>query len=164
MKKSALIVSLVLSLATTGLIAQPPGFGHRGPGGMNGPGGPGGDHQLFRIAHALDLSEAQQEDWKDALAQHRESLQPLFDEMKMIQEQLDVLLGLDDPDPAEVGLLVIDQRGLRNDIGDSRGLLEAQLTDLLTPEQLAKWDEIKEEGRGRGHDGHGPRGRHGRPA
>ena len=161
MKKAALIFCLVLFLTGTSLVAQPPGGAHRGPGG------PGGDHPLFRIAHALDLSEEQREEWRAVVAAQRESLRPLFEEMEIIQMKLDELLEIDDPDPADVGLLVIDLRQLRGDVADSRELLEAQLADLLTAEQLAKWDELGEEGQPRGlggPGGHGPRRHHGRPA
>lgn len=176
MKKPLFALTLVV-LCGALLSAQPPDGAHRTDGsgrpdagdrpGQGRHPGQRGSHEsggFFRLAHALDLSEEQRAAWQEALQSQRESLQPIFDEMEILERQLHDLLALDEPDPTDVGLLTIDLHDLRYSLGESRELLEESLKDLLTPEQLAQWDEIKEEDSQRGQRRRGHHGGRPRPA
>lgn len=143
-----ILLVLALLLSTLPLLAQPPG-GRGGPpaGSHGGRSSMAGGPHLERLSQELDLTEDQQADWQKALSAHRESLRPIFDQLQQLHGQIDTLLQSDDPDPAEVGLLVIEQHDLRSAMGEAQELLEAELAGLLTPDQLSRWEEMKQEGR-----------------
>lgn len=160
------VAALVLAtLVALPLLAQPPGGG--GPPGSGGPGGPQGTHgpggfPLRALAAFLDLTDAQIEDAKALLEDLAAELRPLGEEARALREELATLLGSADPDPAEVGALVIELHGIGDRMKAARDEFDAAFSALLTPEQLERWETLKEarrlfRGPGRGgHHGRGP--------
>lgn len=157
----------VLALATLvalPLLAQP------GPGGgPGGPGGPAGDPQGVRgpgafplraLAEFLDLTEAQVEEARLLLQDLAADLRPLAEEARDLHQELVALLASESPDPAAVGALVLEIHGVRDEMKAARDELDAAFAALLTPEQLERWEILKE---ARRHfRGDGRHGRHGR--
>lgn len=157
----------VLALATLvalPLLAQP------GPGGgPGGPGGPPGDPQGVRgpgafplraLVEFLDLTEAQVEEARLLLEDLAADLRPLAEEARDLRQELVALLDSENPDPAAVGALVLEIHGIRDEMKAARDDFDAAFAALLTPEQLERWEILKE---ARRHfRGDGRHGRHGR--
>jgi len=73
------------------------------------------------VVRFLQLSDEQIAAWNEIYLTHRDAEQPLKEEMRAVQDEIDVLFEAGDPDPAELGELVIERR----DLGDQ--LLEVHL-------------------------------------
>ncbi|HSL81761.1 MAG TPA: Spy/CpxP family protein refolding chaperone [Thermoanaerobaculia bacterium] len=159
------------ALAALPLLAQPPG---RGPGPGTGPGvgaadggsplrGPGG-FPLRGLAASLDLTEQQIEAARALLEDLAAEVRPQAEEARGVREELHALLDTENPDPAEVGALVVELHGIRDEMRTARDGFAAAFSALLTPDQLERWEVLKDaRGHFRGrHQGWGRRGHHGR--
>jgi Spy/CpxP family protein refolding chaperone len=157
------VAALVLAtLVALPLLAQPPGGGPGpGVGGPEGAHGPGG-FPLRGLAAFLDLTEQQIEDARALLEDLAAELRPLAEEARAVREELAALLDAADPDPAEVGALVVELHGIGDEMKAARDDFDAAFSALLTPDQLERWEVLKEarglfRGQGRrGHHGRGP--------
>ncbi len=147
----------MLLLVVTAAWAQPGTRGPR-PEGERGQRDRGGD-RMARIVEFLDLTAEQQGLWKAAHEEHRASIEPLFEQMKVNQEALQSALDTDQPDALEVGEMVIAGKGLREQIEMSKEALDSALQSILDAEQLTKWEAFQE---ARGGRDRGPRGHEGR--
>jgi Spy/CpxP family protein refolding chaperone len=151
--------TLVLVMASAAS-AQGPGAraGQQGP--QRGLGGPGQDQQ--RLIEFLELDETQAEQWRAAHERSREQMQPLFEEMGRLRQELREALESDAADPTFVGELVLEQHDLRGQLKAQREALEAELAQILTQEQRDRWEAFKEARRERrphrGPGGPGPGG------
>lgn len=157
---AALVLATLVALP---LLAQPPGgggaHGPGGPGGPDGVHGPGG-FPLRALAAFLDLTDAQIEDSQALLGDLAAELRPLAEEARALREELAALLDSADPDPAEVGALVLDVHAIGDRMKAARDDFDAAFAALLDTEQLERWEILKEARRVFGARGH--RGRHGR--
>lgn len=128
-------VALGLFLAGSAALA---GQGFRG--GREGAPGRG----LWATLAALDLTDAQKAGVKELLAVERPKLDALRQEGRAAREALRTAAKSETPDPATVGtaFLRVDahRKALRAERESSRQKLEA----LLTPEQRAKLEGIRE--------------------
>lgn len=164
--------------AISAMLLAPSAFAQ---GGGHGPRGHhrGGPHgQLFgpRIAEALELDEAQQQQLQALRAEMREDLAPAHEDLRELRTRLRELWSADAPDRAAI-LAVGEQ------IDALHGVIQGRQTELrlaalqiLTPEQRATLAERRSErgermgrrGQGDGGEpgarmgrGHGRRGGHG---
>jgi Spy/CpxP family protein refolding chaperone len=103
-----------------------------------------------RVESFLGLSEEQAADW-DAIYQiHRDAEQPLKDEITAVQAEIDALFEAGDPDPAEVGALVIERRQLGEDLIEVHVVYHEGFVALLDEAQLrrlkfiARADEVQQ--------------------
>lgn len=144
------------------------GFGAQSPGGegirgqrmrRRGSRGPG------RLIEFLELTEAQQEEWKAAHEAHRESAEPIMDQVRDNRTELHEAIESDNPNPTEIGELTLAGRDLRRELEASQEELRQALESVLTPEQLEKWEAFEAAGGGRrrhfggrGRSFRGPRG------
>ena len=67
----------------------------------------------------------------------------LREEQQKYREQLRTLLDMADPNPTDVGNLVISARNTGEDIRSIGQSYREQFELLLTPEQLTAWEEFK---------------------
>jgi hypothetical protein len=58
----------------------------------------------------LELSAEQVEDWDLIYWVHREAERPLQEEIRAIQEEIDALFEMGNPDPTDIGSLFIERR------------------------------------------------------
>lgn len=162
---------LTAALAALPLLAQPPGRGP-GPGagpGMGAPdggllrGGPGG-FPLRGLAAFLDLTDQQIEDARALLEDLAAEVRPQAEKARGVRRDLHALLETDGADLAEVGALVVELHGIRDEMRTARDGFAAAFSALLTPDQLERWEVLKDaRGHFRGlHQGWGRRGHHGR--
>jgi Spy/CpxP family protein refolding chaperone len=114
------------------------------------------------IARALDLTEAQREEWRAAHEAHREAIEPLFQQARSHHESMEA--ALENGNPTEVGEIALAAHALRKQMETERAELEAAILQILDEEQAAQYRELRESRRPRfagpgfrGHDrGRGP--------
>ena len=96
-----------------------------------------------RIASFLELTDDQLTGW-DVLIDDRElAAEPVRAAIAAVQLELDELLDGDDPDPLEVGLLVIQRHDLGHELADIQRVYVDGFGALLDDEQLARYRFIR---------------------
>lgn len=144
-RKTALFaLALVISLPLVALAA--PDFGERG----------GRARHILPPADYLDLSDEQIEAAEALREDARADFENLRTETRDLRQQIEAALADADPDPTQVGQLVIDLKGQRERMGALRADVEARFAALLSEEQIAKWEnfkELRESRRDRRHGG-----------
>jgi Spy/CpxP family protein refolding chaperone len=93
-------------------------------------------NDLRALARALALTRDQISETKEIYKDLRSTVEPL-------REQLETLLDGDNPAPGQVGQVVIDIDGLRDDIQSARAEADSAFEAILTPEQLQKYHEFE---------------------
>lgn len=92
--------------------------------------------QLF--ARYLGLSPEQMAQWDQLLATLRQTVAPLRTQIETLEGQLRQLLGSSNPDPAAVGSLVLQIKGLGDQVRAAHEAYVAGFEQMLTEEQRAK--------------------------
>lgn len=90
------------------------------------------------VIRTLVLTETQQTKWDAMLADLRDTLEPLRDQLKDVEEALRDLLGQSDPDPTEIGELILEGKDLREQMGAAHEAYLQGFEEMLTTEQKAK--------------------------
>lgn len=168
MKKQTLTFA-ALAVATFGWIsvasAQGPGGGHMrrpgGPGGAGfGPGGPGGHDgpPIGMVARHLGLSDEQKEQWKAIHEKAREAGEPLMKATREAKAAFDKALDAENADANTVGRAALAMREAHKKVEAHHKATFEAVKAILTPEQLERLEEAKEQGprRGRGFGPGGP--------
>lgn len=130
------------------------------PGGSN-------DHQMGQqsMAEALDLSKTQQQQFKQIHSKARPTMQKLHDAMQDNRESLHKLNPDSEGYMLQVNRLAAEQGSLVEQMVKARAALHADIAAILTPEQFAIAEKLKDErkakrekhrrdGRGDGLKGH----------
>lgn len=148
------ICGVALLAAALPALGMPPG---RGRGG--GPGGPAfmDGHRLEHLALRLELSDGQREQLKEMLAARFdagfEAHRTMFEARRELQERIHA----ETFDEAAVREAAAAVAALEADAAVARARVVQELRRILTPEQLAELEEMREN-RGR-FPRRGPRGR-----
>jgi Spy/CpxP family protein refolding chaperone len=129
---------------------QPGGQQERGPGKMERERGerrgePGRDHKLrgmMRALQGLDLTEAQQQQVRAIIERSVESTKPQREALRQLHEQYE-----QGAQPSEANAERAKQ--LRGEIRESMERAHNEVLSLLTPEQRAKLEQMKQERKGR---------------
>lgn len=90
------------------------------------------------VIRVLGLTEAQQTQWQAMLDDLRSTVEPLADQLRDLEAALHELLGQSDPDPTAIGELILQGKGLREQIGAARHAYLQAFEEMLTVEQKAK--------------------------
>lgn len=163
MKRKHLIIAAVVVLALT-TIAFAQGFGGR-PFGRGD--GQRGAMMRERVATVLDLSDAQVAKWNAIQTATHQKMEPLAEERRANGAALRAEMGTEQPNAQKVGELMIANRKIAEQMKSLREQSRAEFEAILTPEQKAKHDQLKElrpnrpgpggrRGMGRMHGGFGP--------
>ena len=126
---------------------------------FGGAAGPGHDRGGGRLVEFLELSEAQEEEWKAVHEAHRDATALLRDDVRANREATHAAIESDSPDPTEVGALVLAGYDLREQIKASAEALQEELKAILTPDQLDRYEAFQA---ANGPRRRGPRGDRGR--
>jgi len=129
-----IVIALSLALVATLAIAQEP---HRIF--MKGP-GPDGD----RLLSALNLSADQKMQWDSIHQQLDASVQPLFEQHRAAEQQLDAAANVSNPDAASVGRAFLAMRDVDKQIKAAHESAKSKIDAILTPDQKAKFDAMHE--------------------
>ncbi len=117
------------------------------------------EFDVDRMARVLQLTEDQKAEWRRVSEDHRAQVRPLLREMRELSQRLEEEANGAAPDPAVVGQLELDRRGVAQRLTAAQGAVEKDLVRLLDREQKIRWDALRENDRsGR----RGPFGRRGR--
>ena len=133
--KRTLIATLTLML-TVAAFAAPPGRraeGQRGGRGMRQPG---------RLAELLNLTESQRASVKALRDAQKSKMQPLIEQRRANREALKA--ALDAGDAAKAGELAVANHQLRSQFRAAHESFQTSLAALLTAEQKAKWELMRE--------------------
>ncbi|UCF37691.1 MAG: periplasmic heavy metal sensor [Acidobacteriota bacterium] len=140
------VILFVLALSGS-LMAQRPG--PMGPGDNSGwrrgpraVEGQRSQHGFQALSEALELSAEQQEQFRALLQARRESTRDLMQQNRQIRQQMQALLESENPDPSEIGNLVIQNHQRMQTLKADQEALITEFRALLHPEQLEKLDAI----------------------
>ena len=143
------ICVLALLVASVPALAQPRGGG-RGPGMMDG-------HRLEHLALRLELSDGQREALKELFSARFEAgfeaRQGMFEARRALHDQIHA----DIYDEAAVRKAAEAVAALEVERAVERAQQAQKMRQILTPEQIAELEEMRDERRGAGR--RGPRGR-----
>ena len=87
------------------------------------------------VAAFLQLTDEQIATWDVIYQIHREAEQPLKDEIAAVQAEIDALFETGDPDPAELGELVIERHALGEALFDVHLVYHEDFVALLDEAQ-----------------------------
>jgi Spy/CpxP family protein refolding chaperone len=140
-------------LMTLPLVAQPGGPGPRGAHPEEG--GP----RIEKLAELLDLTADQTEQWQALMDTQRAAARAQGEELRATREQIKDLVSAENPELEQLGQLTLDlHRGMEAMKGISEGF-EEELAMILTPEQLEKFELLREARRAFDPEKRGPEGR-----
>lgn len=97
------------------------------------------------LARYLKLTPAQIETTKQLLQELHATTKPLHEQQKPLHEQLRT--QLDGTDACAIGNTLLQIEGLRDQIREAREDFDEAFSAILTPEQLAKYEALKEAAR-----------------
>lgn len=115
------------------------------PGRMHGHGrhGFGGRMDTDRLAAILSLTDAQKTQVEKLREKTKAAMEPLFQEHRQLREAVRTALE-NDADAATVGAAVIAAHEHGEKIRAVRDQHETELAAILTPEQLTRWNALKD--------------------
>ena len=133
-----------------------PGFGQGVPGRPGGP-GPG------MIPEHLALTDEQKAQWKAIHERARETGEPLMKATGEAKEAFDTALNAENAEATAVGQAALAMRSAHQKVEAHHKATLAEVKAILTPEQLAKMEEMEKHARrpgpgGFGQGGFGPGG------
>ncbi|HWN40991.1 MAG TPA: Spy/CpxP family protein refolding chaperone [Thermoanaerobaculia bacterium] len=109
------------------------------------PGNPGDVLRNPRaLARYLKLTPAQLETTKQLVKTLHDTTKPLYEQIEPLAEQRRSQLDEASPDACSVGNTVVQIDGLRDQIRGARGDFDEAFSAILTPEQLAKYEALKD--------------------
>jgi Spy/CpxP family protein refolding chaperone len=96
------------------------------------------------LARFLKLTPEQVATFKTLRQELQADVKPLQDQLGPLQEQLKTQLDAAAPDACAAGQTVVAIDGVRDDIRAAYEEFDQELSAILTPEQLAKYEHLKE--------------------
>lgn len=105
--------------------------------------GPIDDAARAAVARFLELSEDQMATWDQLIADRDAAAQPILERLAEIRQELADLFAGGDPDPAEVGTLVIERHGLVGQLGDIHRTYVEGFVAMLSDEQAARYGLVR---------------------
>ncbi|HXA15948.1 MAG TPA: Spy/CpxP family protein refolding chaperone [Thermoanaerobaculia bacterium] len=126
-----IVIALSVALVATLALAQEPRrvFIH---GGIEGEG----------IVSALNLSTDQKVQWDSIHQQLEASMQPLINQHRAAEQQLNTAANASNPDATTVGQAFLAMRAIDKQIKAAHESVKSQIDAILTPDQKAKFDAI----------------------
>ena len=97
-----------------------------------------------RISRLLVLDREQSAKVADLVARLRGEMSPLRDSRRELRAQLKAEMDSPKPDPERIGRLVLEMRSGRGGLRTALQRFDQDLSALLRPEQLARYQEWKE--------------------
>ena len=99
---------------------------------------------IVAVATVLQLAPDQVQALVAMIATRDAAIQPLAAQLQQHGQALEGLLQTPDADPAAVGKLLLEARALQSKIEEVRRQAAAQFEQLLTPDQAARLQHIRE--------------------
>lgn len=160
---SVLVATLALTAATMHAGQPGPGgpggrggFGRFGGQGPQGPGGPMGGAPMLGLprplAAQLNLSDAQREQIRGIMQQHRNEAEQLGQRLGAAERALHQAVQAEAFDETAIRAAAADAATARTDMAVFQGRVHADVYQVLTPEQQAKARELKAQMEQRGQE------------
>lgn len=130
--RKALMLGVCLVLATP-LFAQP----------APPPAGPDGDQARAVVVRFLQLTQEQADQWQLLLDARKGQVQPLREQLAGVEAAVKDLLSQDQPDPAQVGALVIQAKGLHEQIAAADQAYLDGFEAMLTQDQAQRLNGLR---------------------
>lgn len=148
MRRSTVVLTLAGLALVAGTTLLSAGDGRRGPGGMreHGPLGP-----LGRALHQLDLTDAQRDQVRAVLEAARPELQALREQLRTNRRTFRQSHPPTEVDETAIRAHVAAQAVIEADLAVAMARARASVLALLTPEQLAQLEQLREQGPMRRH-------------
>ena len=99
------------------------------------------------LARYLKLTPAQLETTKQLVQTLHATTRPLHEQQKPLHDQLRTQLDAAGPDACAIGGTLLQIEGLRDQIREAREDFDEAFSAILTPEQLAKYEALKDAAR-----------------
>ncbi len=128
MKSQILLTTLILAITFTGSVFANEHHDKAPPA------------RVLKVA--LNLDDGQVVALRSLIENRATEVGAIRDQVTELQAQLDDLLNSDAPDPAQVGGLLLDIRGLKQDIRQVLENYQQSFRELLTPPQLERLARI----------------------
>jgi len=96
------------------------------------------------LARYLKLTAEQAATLKTLRQELEATVKPLYQQIEPLEDQLKTQLDAASPDACTVGQTVVAIDGIRDDIRAAREEFDQKFSAILTPEQLAKYEHLKE--------------------
>jgi len=90
------------------------------------------------VAAFLHLTDEQIVDWDEIYQIHRDAEQPLKEDIRAVQTEIDALFEAGDPDPATVGGLMIERRELGEALLEVHVIYHEDFVALLDESQVRR--------------------------
>lgn len=136
MQRAIAIAAALLAVSTLAAAQSPPP-----PEPPGGPDHPGAAPHV--VARFLELTDDQIASWNALVDQREQAAQPIRQALAAVQQQIDDLLAGDDPDPFEVGTLVIERHDLGEQLADVQRTYVEGFESLLDDEQLGRYHFVR---------------------
>ncbi len=134
----ATVVAIALGLVGAVALAQGgPGGGHRGEFGF------GGFNR--HMAQALNLTDQQQTQIKSILQAEKPAMQPLMLQLKASRQQMDAATQNGQFDEAKVRSIAEQQAQTMVNLTVEREKVKSEIWQVLTPDQRAKAEQMKQQ-------------------
>jgi protein CpxP len=136
------VAALALGLAGVGLAAQDEAGPREGRGqwGMRGR-----HHGSEGGMRALNLTEAQREQLKAMREEQHQAMRPVMEQQRELRKQIREALESGSRDATKIGQLEIQAFQLRQQMKAAHEKQQAAFLGILTPEQKAQWEKMREE-------------------
>ena len=131
-----LFALIVLALVPPASLAGDPQGDPRGPGGR-------GMH-AERLFERLDLTPDQQEQVRGILSQHRETMRDQMHQLRAARAALDEQIHAGEFDETAIRQKADAVSAIDVELAVARGALLSELRQVLTPDQLAEFEELQE--------------------
>jgi hypothetical protein len=96
------------------------------------------DRAKNEVIQFLALTPDQVTTWDGLIATHQQTVPPLRTQLQAVEDQIKAALAQPNPDPAAVGALVIQGKGVRDQIQAANTAYESGFEGMLATDQLAK--------------------------
>jgi len=146
----------VFPLALALLFGLAPALCLAGPGG-GPPGPPDPEMMIERMTEQLGLNDQQSDDLEAVFAAHRKAMRSTHEAMRTARENLSNQIHSETFDEVAIRKAAGVVAALEADQAVGRGKLFQEIRRILTPEQLQKFEQIREERRERMGPGRGER-------
>ena len=91
-----------------------------------------------QVVRFLQLTEDQIVAWDEIYLTHRDAERLLFEDIEQVQAEIDALLEQADPDPAELGELVLVRHDLGGQVAEVHQIYHESFVALLDDEQTGR--------------------------
>jgi Spy/CpxP family protein refolding chaperone len=99
------------------------------------------------LKEAVGLTDAQAQQLRDLRKQQFQAAKPTFEQLRDKRQALAEAMKAEDPNPAQVGQLMVDMKKLGQTMRATQTENRAKAQEILTPEQKGKLQELQQAGR-----------------